>query len=114
MHHVCDCEGESHFKVAQAALEAVQVCLQQHSQQMEPSLDRLLPLLSLRITDPKEAIRGAAVGYALVAVGYAYAAVGYAYAAVVYGDGTVTPAQLVCNCVHRPTPQVQPHSQREY
>ena len=105
MHHVCLCEGDPHFKVAQAALEAVQVCLQQHSQQMEPSLDRLLPLLSLRITDPKEAIRGAAVGYAYAAVGYA---------AVVYGDGTVTPAQLVCNCVHRPTPQVHPHSQREY
>lgn len=49
--------------MAQAALEAVQAWLEHHSHLMEPSLDRLLPLLALRITDPKEAIRGAAVGY---------------------------------------------------
>ena len=69
MHHLCLPEGDPHFKVAQAALHAVQACLQLHPQLMELSLDRLLPLLALRITDPKEAIRGAAVGYALAAVG---------------------------------------------
>lgn len=84
MHHVCLSEGDPHFKVAQAALDAVQAGLQQHSQLMEPSLDRLLPLLSLRITDAKEAIRGAAVGYALAAVWHADAAVEYALAAVGY------------------------------
>lgn len=56
--------GDPHFKVAHAALDAVQACLQeQHCQLIEPSLDRLLPLLSVRITDPKEAIKSAAVGY---------------------------------------------------
>lgn len=62
-HLLCTAEGDPHFKVAQAALDAVQACLQHHSELIEASLDRLLPLLSQRITDPKEAIRGAAVGY---------------------------------------------------
>ena len=59
----CTAEGDPHFKVAHAALDAVQACLHHHSELIEASLDRLLPLLSQRITDPKEAIRSAAVGY---------------------------------------------------
>lgn len=58
----CTAEGDPHFKVAQAALDAVQAGLLHHSELLEASLDRLLPLLSQRITDPKEAIRGAAIG----------------------------------------------------
>ena len=54
--------GETHFKVAHAALDAVQACLQHHANMLEASLDRLLPLLAQRIIDPKEAIRTAAVG----------------------------------------------------
>lgn len=56
--------GEPHFKVANAALDAVQTCLQHHASLFEVSLDRLLPLLAQRIIDPKEAIRMAAAGYA--------------------------------------------------
>ena len=59
----CTAAGDPHFKVAHAALDAVQACLHHHSELVEMSLDRLLPLLSQRITDPKEAIRSAAVGY---------------------------------------------------
>ncbi|KAL0035610.1 hypothetical protein WJX79_002530 [Trebouxia sp. C0005] len=54
--------GDPHFKVAHAALDAVQACLQHHASMLEASLDRLLPLLAHRIIDPKEAIRNAAVG----------------------------------------------------
>ncbi|DBB01644.1 hypothetical protein WJX77_005003 [Trebouxia sp. C0004] len=54
--------GDPHFKVAHAALDAVQACLQHHASMLEASLDRLLPLLAQRIIDPKEAIRNAAVG----------------------------------------------------
>ncbi len=54
--------GDPHFKVAHAALDAVQACLQHHAGMLEASLDRLLPLLAQRIIDPKEAIRTAAVG----------------------------------------------------
>ena len=54
--------GDPHFKVANAALDAVQACLQHHTSLFEASLDRLLPLLAQRIIDPKEAIRMTAVG----------------------------------------------------
>ena len=56
------CAGDPHFRVAHAALDAVQACLQHHASMPEASLDRLLPLLAQRIIDPKEAIRNAAVG----------------------------------------------------
>ena len=56
--------GDPHFKVAQAALSAVQACLQYHSSLFEVNLDRLLPVLAQRITDTKEATRLAATGYA--------------------------------------------------
>lgn len=53
--------NDAHHRVTQAALEALASYVEQFGAQLETFLDRLLPKVFLKISDPKEATRNGAV-----------------------------------------------------
>ncbi|WIA41106.1 hypothetical protein OEZ86_004736 [Tetradesmus obliquus] len=53
---------DPHFKVSLAALATLTVCLNTAAHVMEPSLEKLMPLLFLKLCAPKQAVRSAAEG----------------------------------------------------
>ena len=53
--------NDAHHRVTQAALEALASYIEQYGAALETFLDRLLPKVFLKISDPKEATRNSAV-----------------------------------------------------
>jgi hypothetical protein len=51
---------DAHFKVALSALAALQACVAAAPHMMEPGLDKLMPLLFLKLCAAKQAVRSAA------------------------------------------------------